>query len=132
MPNCTTFLDANACNPPDKIALVVPPSRGEIYTRAELRDRVARAAGGLLALGIERGGEQVCIYLESSPEYLITYLALWRIGGPSPSRRTGYTRRARFSTPSATQRPSPSSPTSRVQASSTASATGPRRSGTSS
>ena len=88
MPNCTTFLDANACNP-DKIALVVP-SRGEIYTRAELRDRVARAAGGLLALGIERG-EQVCIYLESSPEYLITYLALWRIGAVAVPTNRVYT-----------------------------------------
>ena len=77
MPNCTTFLDANACNP-EKIALVVP-SRGESYTRADLRDRVARVGRGLLNLGIERG-ERVCIYLDSSPEYLISYLALWRIG----------------------------------------------------
>ena len=77
MPNCTTFLDANACNP-DKIALIVP-SRKETYTRSDLRDRVARVAGGLLALGIEHG-ERVCIYLDSSPEYLIAYLALWRIG----------------------------------------------------
>ena len=77
MPNCTTFLDANAANPA-KIALVIP-STGESYTRADLLDTVARAAGGLLALGVERG-ERVCIYLESSVEYLISYLALWRIG----------------------------------------------------
>jgi len=77
MPNCTTFLDANACNP-EKTALIVP-SRGESYTRADLRDRVARAAGGLLALGIGRG-ERVCIYLDSSTEYLLSYFALWRIG----------------------------------------------------
>ncbi len=77
MPNCTTFLDANACNP-DKIALIVP-SRKESYTRADLLDQVTRAAGGLHALGIGRG-ERVCIYLDSSVEYLISYLALWRIG----------------------------------------------------
>ncbi|MDD3932379.1 MAG: class I adenylate-forming enzyme family protein [Methanoculleus sp.] len=77
MPNCTTFLDANACNPA-KIALVVP-SRGESYTRADLLDRVARVGRGLLDLGVGRG-ERVCIYLDSSPEYLIGYLALWRIG----------------------------------------------------
>jgi len=77
MPNCTTFLDANACNPA-KTALVIP-SRGESYTRADLLDLVARAAGGLLALGIGRG-ERVCIYLDSSVEYLVSYLALWRIG----------------------------------------------------
>lgn len=77
MPNCTTFLDANACNP-DRIALVIP-STGESYTRADLRDLVARAAGGFLALGIGRG-ERVCIYLDSSTEYLVSYFALWRIG----------------------------------------------------
>ena len=77
MPNCTTFLDANAANPA-KTALIIP-STGESYTRADLLDMVARAAGGLLALGVERG-ERVCIYLESSVEYLISYLALWRIG----------------------------------------------------
>ena len=88
MPNCTTFLDANACNP-DKIALVIP-SRREVYTRAELRDRVARVGRGLLGLGIGRG-EQVCIYLDSSPEYLITYLALWRIGAVAVPTNRVYT-----------------------------------------
>jgi len=77
MPNCTTFLDANACNP-GKTALIVP-SRGESYTCADLLDRVSRVGNGLLDLGIGRG-ERVCIYLDSSAEYLIGYLALWRIG----------------------------------------------------
>lgn len=77
MPNCTTFLDTNACNP-SKVALVVP-STGESYTRADLLDRTSRVGNGLLALGITRG-ERVCIYLDSSAEYLISYLALWRIG----------------------------------------------------
>ncbi len=77
MPNCTTFLDANAHNP-KKPALVVP-SQGETYTYADLRNRVSRVGRGLLDLGIEHG-DRVCIYLESSPEYLISYLALWRIG----------------------------------------------------
>ncbi|HOB17695.1 MAG TPA: class I adenylate-forming enzyme family protein [Candidatus Methanoculleus thermohydrogenotrophicum] len=77
MPNCTTFLDANA-HYGAKPALVVP-SRGESYTYAELQDRVSRIGRGLLDLGIEHG-DRVCIYLESSPEFLISYLALWRIG----------------------------------------------------
>ncbi len=77
MPNCTTFLDANAHNP-TKPALAVP-STGESYTYTDLLDRVSRIGRGLIDLGIERG-DRVCIYLESSPEYLITYLALWRIG----------------------------------------------------
>ncbi|NLA99554.1 MAG: acyl--CoA ligase [Methanomicrobiales archaeon] len=77
MPNCTTFLDANAANP-TKTALVIP-STGESYTRAELLDRACRVGRGLLGLGVERG-DRVCIYLDSSAEYLISYFALWRIG----------------------------------------------------
>lgn len=77
MPNCTTFLDANAHNS-TKPALIIP-SCGESYTFAELRDLVSRVGRGLLDLGIEYG-DRVCIYLETSPEYLISYLALWRIG----------------------------------------------------
>ncbi len=77
MPNCTTFLDANACNP-KKVALVVP-STGESYTRADLLERASRVGRGLLDLGVGRG-ERVCIYLDSSAEYLVSYLALWRIG----------------------------------------------------
>ena len=77
MPNCTTFLDANAHNPA-KVALIVP-SRGESYTYADLRDQVSQIGRGLIDLGIGHG-DRVCIYLESSLEYLVTYLALWRIG----------------------------------------------------
>ncbi len=77
MPNCTTFLDVNACNT-SKTALIVP-SRGEEYTAADLLNRVNRIGNGLLDLGIA-AGDRVCIYLDSSPEYLISYFALWRIG----------------------------------------------------
>ncbi len=35
---------------------------------------------GLSSLGV-RKGDRVCIYLDSSPEYLISYFAIWRIGG---------------------------------------------------
>jgi long-chain acyl-CoA synthetase len=34
---------------------------------------------GLSSLGV-RKGDRVCIYLDSSPEYLISYFAIWRIG----------------------------------------------------
>jgi len=77
MPNCTTFLDANASNP-SKVALIVP-STGESYTRAELLDQVSRVGRGFQEIGITPG-ERVCIYLDSSTEYLLSYLALWRIG----------------------------------------------------
>lgn len=38
-----------------------------------------RIAAGLRAAGVKKG-DRVCIYLDSSPEYLISYLAIWRIG----------------------------------------------------
>ncbi|RXE55693.1 acyl-CoA synthetase [Methanoculleus taiwanensis] len=77
MPNCTTFLDVNACNR-SKTALIIP-SRGEEYSTARLLDQVNRIGNGLHRIGIE-AGDRVCIYLDSSPEYLISYFALWRIG----------------------------------------------------
>lgn len=77
MPNCTTFLDITA-RTSTQPALAVP-SRGETYTAAELLDRVNRIGNGLLDLGIT-AGDRVCIYLDSSPEYLVSYFAVWRIG----------------------------------------------------
>jgi long-chain acyl-CoA synthetase len=40
---------------------------------------VQRLASALVARGISRG-DRVCIYLDSCPEYLISYFALWRVG----------------------------------------------------
>ncbi|MGD9491574.1 MAG: class I adenylate-forming enzyme family protein, partial [Methanoregulaceae archaeon] len=41
--------------------------------------RVGGQAGELLEAGIEKG-DRVCIFLDSSPEYLFSYFAIWRIG----------------------------------------------------
>ena len=38
-----------------------------------------RVGHGLSSLGIKKG-DRVCIFLDSSPEYLISYFAIWRIG----------------------------------------------------
>ena len=57
MPNCTTFLDANASNP-SKVALIVP-STGESYTRAELLDQVSRVGRGFQEIGITPGNGSV-------------------------------------------------------------------------
>jgi long-chain acyl-CoA synthetase len=75
--NCTAFIDVNR-RFGDKKALI-DPKTGVSYSFAELHDVVCRAAGGLRALGIKKG-DRVAIYLESSPEYLLSYLAIWRIG----------------------------------------------------
>ncbi|MFU8821088.1 MAG: propionyl-CoA synthetase [Gammaproteobacteria bacterium] len=49
------------------------------YTYAQLRDRVARLAGGLAAMGVERG-DRVIIYMPMIPEAVIGMLACARIG----------------------------------------------------
>jgi long-chain acyl-CoA synthetase len=77
MSNVTTLLDAKSV--PEAKAALVCPSRNETYTYKKLRDEMNRVGSGLLALGIKKG-DRVCIYLDSSPEYLISYFAIWRIG----------------------------------------------------
>ncbi len=49
------------------------------YTYRELRDEVARVAGGLRALGVEQG-DRVIIYMPMVPEAAIAMLACARIG----------------------------------------------------
>jgi propionyl-CoA synthetase len=49
------------------------------FTYRELRDEVARAAGALRALGVERG-DRVVLYLPMIPEAVISMLACARIG----------------------------------------------------
>ncbi len=77
MPNVTVLLDARTV-PEARVALV-HPARGVEHTYASLRAGANRVGAGLLGLGV-RKGDRVCIYLDSSAEYLISYLACWRIG----------------------------------------------------
>jgi long-chain acyl-CoA synthetase len=77
MSNITTLLDAKSV--PEVKAALVCPSRDETYSFKELRVEMNRVGYGLSRLGIGKG-DRVCIYLDSSPEYLISYFAIWRIG----------------------------------------------------
>jgi long-chain acyl-CoA synthetase len=77
MSNITTLLDAKSV--PEAKAALVCPTRNETYSYRRLRDEMNRVGLGLTNLGVKRG-DRVCIYLDSSPEYLISYFALWRIG----------------------------------------------------
>ena len=77
MSNVTTLLDAKSV--PEAKAALVCPSRNRTYSYKELREEMNRIGHGLSGLGIKKG-ERVCIYLDSSPEYLISYFAIWRIG----------------------------------------------------
>ncbi len=77
MSNVTTLLDAKSV--PEAKAALICPSRNEVYSYKRLREEMNRVALGLLSLGVKKG-DGVCIYLDSSPEYLISYFAIWRIG----------------------------------------------------
>jgi long-chain acyl-CoA synthetase len=77
MSNVTTLLDAKSV-PAAKAALICP-ARDETYSYGKLRDEMNRIGLGLLSIGVKKG-DRVCIYLDSSPEYLVSYFAIWRIG----------------------------------------------------
>src|SRR5512136_1853157 len=77
MSNVTTLLDAKSV--PEAKAALVCPSRNETYSYKQLRDEMNRVGLGLQSIGVKKG-DRVCIYLDSSPEYLISYFAIWRIG----------------------------------------------------
>ena len=77
MSNVSTLIDSKSV--PEAKAALVCPSRNETYSFKTLREEMNRVGKGLLSLGVKKG-DRVCIYLDSSPEYLISYFALWRIG----------------------------------------------------
>ena len=66
----------------DRVALIYDsPVTGKKarFSYAELRDRVARLAGGLAGLGVQRG-DRVILYMPMVPEAVIGMLACARIG----------------------------------------------------
>ena len=77
MSNVTTLLDSKSV--PEAKAALICPTRNETYSYKKIREEMNRIGLGLLTLGV-RKGDRVCIYLDSSPEYLISYFAIWRIG----------------------------------------------------
>jgi long-chain acyl-CoA synthetase len=77
MSNVTTLLDAKSV--PEAKAALICPTRDETYSYRRLREEMNRVGAGLRDLGVKKG-DRVCIYLDSSPEYLISYFAIWRIG----------------------------------------------------
>lgn len=77
MLNISAFLDNHALGR-DEYA-VLWPAKGARYTYRVLLDQVQRLASGLIASGIKKG-DRICIFLDSCPEYLISYFAIWRAG----------------------------------------------------
>ncbi|WP_413828670.1 class I adenylate-forming enzyme family protein [Methanobrevibacter sp. UBA412] len=77
MLNITTFLDANAKRL--KKDVFYCPEKGTKYNSREILGIVSELGRELKKLGIGKG-DRVLIYLKSSPEYLFSMFALWRIG----------------------------------------------------
>lgn len=77
MINVTTFLDANACRLDKPVYYSV--DRGRKYTSTEILSIVSEIGRKLLNQGVDMG-DRVLIYLENTPEYLFSLLAIWRIG----------------------------------------------------
>lgn len=85
MSNCTTFLDVNR-RFDNKPAIIYPDHLS--LSHFELFSCVCGLAQYLTERGIRRG-DRICIYLDSTPEFLLTYLALWRIAAIAvPLNRT--------------------------------------------
>ncbi|GKZ13664.1 AMP-binding protein [Haladaptatus sp. T7] len=86
--NVARLYDETAECHAEKLAL---ETDGKRYTHAELRDRSARFAGGLQALGL-RPGDRIALFLPNCPEFVIAALGALKAGTPfvpmNPQYRT--------------------------------------------
>ena len=88
MLNITTFLDANAARL-DKPVFYCP-ERDTSYTSQEILSISSEIARAILAAGVEKG-DRVMLYMNSTPEYLFSYFAVWRIGAIAVPTNRVYT-----------------------------------------
>ncbi len=70
------YLKDSLCLAPDKVALSF---YGYDMTYDELGDAVDRFAGGLKALGLKKG-DRVALYMESCPQFVISYFGILQAG----------------------------------------------------
>lgn len=77
MINITTFLDANACRLNKPVYYNI--DRNKRYNSREILGIVSHLGRKLIELGIKKE-DRIIIYLPNSPEYLFSFLAIWRIG----------------------------------------------------
>ena len=88
MLNITTFLDANACRL-DKTVFYCP-ERDVSYNSKEILSISSEIARQIQALGVEKG-DRVMLYMNSTPEYLFSYFAVWRLGAVAIPTNRVYT-----------------------------------------
>ncbi|MDD5026981.1 MAG: class I adenylate-forming enzyme family protein [Candidatus Omnitrophica bacterium] len=74
--NIIEILDKRAKETPDKPAVIF---REQTVSFFRLSDSSSRLAASLKGLGVNKG-DKVALYLPSWPEYIFSYLAIWRIG----------------------------------------------------
>lgn len=74
--NSSMLLARNARKYPKTEAIISPQGN---YTYAELQDKVNLLASALKENGIEKG-DRVCLYMPNTPEFVISYFAVQRIG----------------------------------------------------
>lgn len=88
MINVTTFLDANSCRLNKPVYYSI--DRNKKYTSRDILGIISHLGRILINKGIKKG-DRVLIYLENSPEYLFSFLALWRIGAVAVPTNRIYT-----------------------------------------
>lgn len=88
MLNITTFLDANACRLDKKVFFC--PERNTSYTSKEILSISSEIARRLISFGVEKG-DRVMLYMNSTPEYLFSYFAVWRLGAVAVPTNRVYT-----------------------------------------
>jgi len=74
--NLIKILEERALNTPDKPAVFF---REQVISFFKLKDISSRLAGALKKLGVIKG-DKIAIYLPSWPEYIFSYLSIWRLG----------------------------------------------------
>lgn len=80
-------VESHAQGRPDRLALRV---EGDALTYAELHERVIRASAGLAAAGVRRG-QRVALLLPNCCEFVISWLALSRLGAVAAPLNTAFT-----------------------------------------
>ena len=88
MINVTTFLDANACRLDKPVYYSL--DNGIKYNSRDILGIISYLGRTLKEMGINKG-DRVLIYLNNSPEYLFSFLALWRIGAVAVPTNRIYT-----------------------------------------
>ncbi|WP_303222528.1 class I adenylate-forming enzyme family protein [Methanosphaera stadtmanae] len=88
MINITTFLDANACRLDKPVYYSI--DRAKRYNSRDILGIISEIGRKLIDLGITKG-DRVLIYLPNGPEYLFSFLALWRIGAVAVPTNRIYT-----------------------------------------